>query len=162
GQDTAKIDDTGDGSGQTGVLTGTQLTGLGMGANGITYSGLARLNINLGSGLDTFNVQSTSAITETTLNTGSDALANIVNVGNLAHVVDGVQGHLIVQGNGFDILNVNDTGSSTLKTGLLTGTDLTGLGMGLLGITYQGVDVMNIQLGTTSGVLGNNLNIQST
>ena len=157
------VDDTGNTTGQIGFLTSTLLTGLGMGASGITYSGLAHLNINLGSGLDTFNVQSTAAITVTTLNTGSDAFANVVNIGNLAHIVDGVQGHLIVQGNGSDILNVNDSGSSAVKTGLLTDTDLTGLAMGLLGITYHGVDVMNVQLGTTpSNVQGNAFDIQST
>ncbi len=161
GADSMKVDDTGNTTGQIGFLTNTLLTGLGMGADGITYSGLANLNINLGSGLDTFNVQSTSAITVTTLHTGSDAYADIVNVGNSADMVDGVQGHLIVQGSGLDILNVNDTGSSAVKTGLLTNTDLTGLAMGLLGITYNGVDVMNIQLGTTpSG--GNTFNIEST
>src|SRR5262249_34759201 len=76
GHDTANVDDSGDMVGQTGLLTSTQLTGLGMGSQGVTYSGLAQLNIKLGSASDTFNVRSTSPTT--TLNTGAGT--NTVNV----------------------------------------------------------------------------------
>jgi hypothetical protein len=101
GNDTLNVDDTGNTTGKTGFLTRTTLTGMAMATQGITYSGLTQMKINLGTGLDTFNVQSTSANTVTTLNTGSDANANIINVGSPAHIVDGLQGNLIVQGNGF-------------------------------------------------------------
>jgi hypothetical protein len=56
GSDTANVDDTGDTSPQSGTLTPTTLTGLGMGPNGITYSGLSFLNIALGSGGNTFTI----------------------------------------------------------------------------------------------------------
>src|SRR5262249_52188773 len=48
GTDSATIDDSGDGTGQTGALSSTQVTGVGMGA-AITYSNLSALHINLGS-----------------------------------------------------------------------------------------------------------------
>src|SRR5262249_11293341 len=49
----------------TGALTSSQVTGLGMGTNGITYSGFESLDINLGSGGDTFNVLSSNGTTAT-------------------------------------------------------------------------------------------------
>ena len=82
GSDTTNVDDTGNTTGQTGLLTSTTLTGLNMGSQGITYSGLAILNINLGSGNDTFNVQSTYTATVTNLNTGGGT--NTINVGSKA------------------------------------------------------------------------------
>jgi acrosin len=55
GADTMNVDDTGSTAAKTGTLTATTLTGLNMGPSGITYSGLAKLNINLGSGGSTGN-----------------------------------------------------------------------------------------------------------
>jgi hypothetical protein len=162
GLDTLNVDDTGSTSGKTGFLTSSTLTGLAMGPQGITYSGLANLNIHLGTGLDTFNVLGTAAITTTTLTTGADSNANVVNVGNLVHKVDDVQGALIVIGNGLDTLNVDDTGSTAVKSGLLTDTQLTGLAMGSAGITYSGIILMNVSLGTTAAGSGNTFTAEST
>ena len=55
GDDIAKVDDTGSAGWKVGTLTPTTLTGLGMGPDrsglpGITYTGLATLNIYLGAG----------------------------------------------------------------------------------------------------------------
>jgi hypothetical protein len=150
GNDTMNVDDTGSATGQTGTLTATTLTGLGMGASGITYSGVVALNINLGSGNDTFNVPSTNSATSTTLNTGAGT--NVVNVGSLEPVVGGVvssiQGALTVVGSGNDTLNVDNTGSTTGQSGTLSATMLTGLGIGTGGITYSGLAVLNINLGS--------------
>jgi hypothetical protein len=160
GSDTLNADDTGSPGGKTGLLTSTTLTGLTMGAGGITYSGLAVLKINLGSGNDTFNVQSTNASTTTTLNTGAGT--NTINIGSLAPgangILDNIQGGLVVVGSGTDTLNVDDTGSAGSKTGILTPTTLTGLGMGASGINYSGVSALNISLG--SG--GNTFTISDT
>ena len=147
--DTVNVDDTGDTASNTGTLTASSLTGLGLG-NGINYCSVETLNINLGSGNDMFNVQSTNVITVTTLNTGAGA--NTINVGSLeptlGGIVDNIQGALIIQGSGTDTLNVDDTGSTTGKTGTLTSTTLNGLGMGASGITYSGLSVLNISLGS--------------
>ena len=151
GSDTLNVDDTGSTGAKNGTLTATTLTGLGMGAGGITYSGLATLNISLGSGNDTFNVQSTNSTTVNNLNTGSGT--NTVNVGSLAPtltggIVDNIQGTLNLTGSGSDTLNVDDTGSTGAKTGTLTATTLTGLMMGAGGITYSGLATLNISLGS--------------
>ena len=65
--DTLNVSDAGDIFGQTGNLTSTDLTGLG--TAGIAYSNLEQLHITLGSGSDTFTIQST--LPATTLNTGN-------------------------------------------------------------------------------------------
>jgi hypothetical protein len=152
GSDTANVDDTGDTTvNQTGTLTATALTGLGMGAKGITYSGLAALNIALGSGGNTFNVQATAAPTATTVTAATGT--NTFNIGSLAPatagIVGGVQGPLIINGSGNDTANVDDTGDTTVnQMGTLTQSTLTGLGMGPKGITYSGLAVLNINLGS--------------
>ncbi|KKK61359.1 hypothetical protein LCGC14_3015130, partial [marine sediment metagenome] len=103
--DTMNVDDTADNLANTGNLTSTQLTGLGMSV-GITYGTLETVNVDLGSGGDTFTIASThGGITTldtlggadtvnvrtiagpTTVNTG-DA-ADTVNVGSLAPATGG-------------------------------------------------------------------------
>ena len=163
GQDTATIDD-GAGVGQAGFLTGTTITGMGMGSQGITYSGLVKLNVNIGPHGNTFNIRSTNTQTNVTAladNMGS----NTINVGSQAGavppapgIVDHIQGALTVAGGGNTTLIVDDTGSSASKTGLLTKTALTGLAMGPQGITYSGLAELDINLG--SG--GNTFNVRST
>ena len=152
GADVVNVDNTGDTTDNSGTLTATDLTGLGLGT-GINYSAVETLKINLGSGDDTFNVQSTSAAT--TLNTGAGA--NVVNVGSLSPdvggIVDNIQGALTITGNGSDTLNVDDTGSEGDKTGTLTATTLTGLGMGESGITYSGLTTLTISLGSGADTL---------
>ncbi|HMF18242.1 MAG TPA: hypothetical protein VKE98_13610, partial [Gemmataceae bacterium] len=76
---TLSLDDTGSSGPKTGYLTSNTITGLGM-AGGITYSGMKNVNVNLGTGNDIFNIQSTSAIT--TVNGG--AAFDVFNVGTLA------------------------------------------------------------------------------
>ena len=117
-------DATGNNSAKTGTLTATTLTGLSMGTSGIAYSGLANLNINLGSGGNTFLITNTAAGTNTFLNsgTGKDTInvnattgplnvntgggtnKNTVNVGSLEPAAGGkvnfIQGALTVVGNG--------------------------------------------------------------
>ena len=71
GSTTMNVDDTGSNGPEAGTLTSATLSGLGMGGpGGITYSGLAALNIALGNGPGTFNILSTKSGTITTLNAG--------------------------------------------------------------------------------------------
>ncbi|MDA1273124.1 MAG: hypothetical protein O2960_03590, partial [Verrucomicrobia bacterium] len=155
--DILNVDDTTDGASNTGLLTSTRLTGLGMGdsSKGIEYSSVEALNIGLGGGSDTFNIQSTASVSLTTLNTGGGA--NAVNVGSSAPgtggTVNSVSGKLIVNGEGSsDTLNVDDTGDGASNTGLLTSTRLTGLDMGdsSKGIQYAGIESLNVSLGSGS------------
>ena len=172
GHDTLNVDDTGSSSTKTGAVSGTTLTGLAMGSSGILYSGLSNLNVNLGSGGNTFTVSNTAGGTTTTLNsgTGSDTVyvdatsspttvntgggtnANTVDIGSeqpmTGGVVDNIQGALTVAGDNSDTLNVDDTGSAATKAGTLTATALTGLKMGSNGISYSGLAYLNINLGS--------------
>ena len=135
GTDTMNVDDLGSPATNTGTLTSTALTGLGTG--GITYSGLAALNISLGSGANTFTVLSVNAATTTSINVQRATAAtsittisgvDVVNVGSLAPAtggnLNGIQGALTVTGDGSGTLNVDDTGSTGTNTGTLTGTAL--------------------------------------
>ena len=65
--DSLNVDDTADTAGNTGNLTATDITGLGM-TGKIVYGTVESLTIGLGSGGDTFTVESTHAGT-TELNT---------------------------------------------------------------------------------------------
>ncbi|MBC8503402.1 MAG: hypothetical protein H8D34_00975, partial [Chloroflexi bacterium] len=67
--DTLNVSDLGDTTDNTGALTSTQLTGLGMGV-GLTYGSLELLNIDLGSGNDLFHIHSTHTPNITNLNAG--------------------------------------------------------------------------------------------
>ena len=195
GNDVMNVDDTGSNSSKTGYLTSTTLTGLNMvnapltynnaqityGTGGVTYyginyTGLAALHIYLGTGSNTFNVQSTNATTLNTITTdagNNSAVINTINIGNplvntTNEIVDNIQGPLVIIGDSSDVVNVYDTGSISQKVGYLTSTSLTGLNMvnnpltyqnvTYYGINYVGLAAMNIYLGTGS----NTLNITST
>ena len=147
GTDTVAVDDTGDTTGNTGTLTATQLTGLGM-TVGITYAAVEQLNVGLGSGNDTFNIQTIGNAVSVSTGAGDDT----INVGSQAPLVgglmDGIQAALVIDGGlGTDTVVVDDTGDITANTGTLTATQLTGLGM-TVGITYADIDQLNVALGS--------------
>jgi hypothetical protein len=71
--DVLNVDDSGDTSNNNGVLTKDKLTGLGMGA-GINYYTLETLNINLGSGADSFTSLDTGAVTNLNTGAGNDTV----------------------------------------------------------------------------------------
>ncbi|HEX4999276.1 MAG TPA: LEPR-XLL domain-containing protein, partial [Terriglobia bacterium] len=159
GVDSLNLDDTGDGAPDSGTLTSSAISGLGLGA-GMDYSAIDALNISLGAGGNTFNVQSTSALT--TINTGAGS-ANTVNVGSLAPAaggnLNGVAGKLIVNGQSTvsETLNIDETGDTGANTGTLTSARLTGLGMAAndpaRGIEYSGVDTLNLNLSNQADTL---------
>src|SRR5262249_37053942 len=152
GADTLNIDDSGDTTAWTGsdepTLSFAELTGLGMGAYGIGYHGLAALNLELGTKPQTFNATSTAAGTTSTIIT--QVPGNTWNVGNLAPTESGgvlalIQGPLILDGGASNIvladtLNFDDSASKLAsETGTLTDSTLTGLGMGPGGVTFYGM-----------------------
>ncbi len=116
--DTLNLDDSSDASGDTGLLTSTTITGLDM-ANGITYGLTETVQFILGSGNDTFNVQSTLSGTVYNLNTdptggAGDDTVNVssnapTNTGNL----DAIDGQLNINTDGGrDDLNLSDSGDA--------------------------------------------------
>jgi len=179
-QTVANLDDTGTAvANKTGQLNATSITGLGTG--GVTYTGIGVLNISLGNhsntftiaatsgsttttitggtGGDTFYVQSTAAGPSTTIDTGSGT--NFVDVSSAAPShgnVNGIQGPLIVNGGGGDTLTVDDSASTTAKTGTLTNSAVTGLGMGSAGVAYHAIHTLNIELGSGADTM----NVRST
>ncbi len=172
GQDNLYLDDTGDVAAINGTLSATKLTGLGMAAAGIQYSGIAQLQLNLGAGTgagasqNNFNVVSTSSITNTKLIRPATTNAANFNLGSqspaLHGFVDNIQGAIIIVAGGKDVLNVDDTGATRSKNGplagFLTASTLKGLGMGLGITSYSGLVRININLGGSANVF----TIQST
>ncbi|WP_157100266.1 hypothetical protein [Rhodoplanes sp. Z2-YC6860] len=171
GSDTLNIDDTGDGSANTGTLTATTIAGLDM-TGIITYDSFVAVNVGLGTADDDFTIESTHAGTTvvngnngndvfniqtisgpTTVNGGNGS--DTFNVGSKAPatggVVDGIAASLTLNGNapttGSDWLNVDETGDTKDNTGTLTSTQITGLGMAV-GITYGTIEHVVISLGS--------------
>ena len=150
---------------RAGILTSTALTGLGMGPSGITFSGLKTLGVVLGAGTNELNIQNTAQGTNTTV--GGYFGKDFFYVGSAAHnaffnnsILDTIQGPLTVSGAypGHDALYADDTGSTAPKTGLVTASAITGLGMGLTGIVYAKLGTLNLGLGTG----GDTINVRST
>ncbi len=154
--DVLSIDDTGDTLANVGTLTSTRLTGIGLGASGITYSGVETIGISLGSGGDTFNIQSSLAGAVTTLNTngGSDTVNVSSNAGTNTGNLNGIAGAIVLNaGTGtLDALAISDSGDSGTQAGILTATTLTGFGMGAA-ITYDGFETFVLDLGSGADTL---------
>ncbi|MDR3638691.1 MAG: calcium-binding protein [Isosphaeraceae bacterium] len=81
GADTMNVDDTGATTPQSGTLTGTTLNGFGMSPSGIIYAGISTLNLNLGSGGNTLNinVDGTHDLPATTAVNGGSSTNDTVN-----------------------------------------------------------------------------------
>ena len=172
GHDILIVDDGGDVKDNGGWLDASRVRGLGM-DQGIDYSGLEEVAVNLGSGGDGFVVYDThGGTTAVDAGAGDDALGvlavsgpttiaagegdDTVTVGSedgtTDGVVDGVAAALLVIGGlGTDTLNVNDRGSVNDEAGRLTATEITGLGMEPAGsITYLEWETLNLWLGAGS------------
>jgi Ca2+-binding RTX toxin-like protein len=173
--DTLNVFADGDLGDLTGVLTGTRLTGLGMGADvniagrllpgGITYSGLEVLRIHLGAGDDTLTIEATHAgLTEIVGGPGDDVFQihtiaghtridggegdDTFYVRNPEQLLDHLEALLLLDGGeGDDVAHVDDRGSNEDELGTLTQTTLTGLSM----IARAGIDrLFSISIGTTT------------
>jgi hypothetical protein len=175
GSDTLHVDDTADTAANTGTLTATALTGLGM-TLGIGYTNVETLDIQLGSGGDTFTIAGTAAATITTLatNAGADTVNvrsisaatavhtgvgnDTITVGSLAPASGGTVNAIAARltldaGADADTLEVDDTGETTANAGTITATTITGLGMTApgtdpRGIGYVGFEAVNVGLGS--------------
>ena len=169
------------------VLSNTSVTGLGNSGT-INYSGVGAVTVNLGSGANTLQVASTSGSATTTVNSksGSDHIsinstggATAVNdtkstvssdafivsssAPTAGGIVNGIQGALTITGtaSGNDSLTVDDSGSSSAKTGSVSATAITGLGMGSSGIAYSNIKSLTLKLGGV-GSTGDNFTVAGT
>ena len=170
--DVLTVIDFGDLDDETGVLTDQAITGLGMGpGHGIIYGTVENLNLSLGQGSDTLDIESTNADTvttivssfgndtinvqtvsgETNLNTGDGA--DTVNVGDEFDRLQGIQAQLSLFADfetGFeDTLNISDAGDSFGRTGTLFDDLLIGLGM-IGNVNYFDFEEVNLDLGEAS------------
>ena len=156
-QDTLNLDDTGDATARSAFLTNAKLTGLGMAATGVAYTGLSALNLKLGTAKDVVNTLSTASGTTSTIT--AQVGGNTWNVGSNAPIqgngfVDGVAGPLVLNGGG-DVMNVDDVGTPNAKKAVLTDSTLTGLGAGP--ISYFGMNSLTINLGSHGNTLTANV-----
>ena len=174
GNTTLVLDDDGDATSGTAMLTSTTFTGLAMIAAGITYSGLSNLDLALGNngnaltvvstaagtsyaitggtGGDTINVQSTNATGPVAITTGSGT--NVVNIASTTNTLAGILGQISITGTGTDTLNLNDSGSSANRTINITSTQI-GI-TGVAAVLYTTIDTLNITLG--SGTITGTIN----
>jgi 6-phosphogluconolactonase (cycloisomerase 2 family) len=155
--DVLSLDDTGAAGPRGGALTAATLTGFAM-SGSIAYTGVSRLDLNLGAFADMLAVTSTDAETLTTVALGGGAdLATVSNAGQL----DSISGILtILGGAGADVLSIDDSLDSDPAQGVLdvaTRPSLTGLGMGApddatpndqKGIRYSDIETASIKLGS--------------
>ncbi|GAA1929006.1 hypothetical protein [Nocardioides marmoribigeumensis] len=163
--DTLVVDNHNSVAAESGTLTATQLSGLGMGGPrtiggrtfnaGITYTGLEALQVQLGSGVDTFTVGSTHhGRTEITTGAGADQVTVRSTAGHTridgglgndsftvggAGLVDLVNALLLIDGgDGTDTVHVDDSAETQDQLATLTRDSLTGLDM----VARDGIDRM--------------------
>jgi hypothetical protein len=96
GDDTINVDDRADTADNTGILTQTNISGLGMGPSGINYFTTEFLNIDTGSGDDLFNVRGTLAVTNIRTHDGDDNIyvSSLANVSTRTALPDFLRGNL--------------------------------------------------------------------
>ncbi len=171
GLDVVSLDDTGNALTKTDTLSATTIGGLS--PADIIYSHLANLNIDLGVGGDTFTVSDTAAGTATAVAGGAGAEqfnvrgttgpltlltgggTDRTRIGSLAPAgggaLDAIQGAVTVNGgSGRDQLSIDDTGSSTARTGTLSDTVLA---IGPANITYAAIGALDLELGSAADTL---------
>jgi acrosin len=157
GIDTLNVDDTGDVSANTFALTATTLTGLGM-SDGITYGTLEHLNLGLGTGPQTANIQSVGAATVINFGGADDTVTLGSLAPDLGGTLNGFAAPLTLNaGGGNDVLNIDDSGDTDPDSGTLAADTLSGFGMAG-DVTYRDFETLELSLG--SG--GNELAITST
>ncbi|MDB4406526.1 calcium-binding protein, partial [bacterium] len=153
GEDRLDVDDSGDGLPNSGQLTSSLLTGLGM-SDEVNYF-VEELSIKLGTAGDSFTIEETHANrTKISMGAGDDRAAIASTSGPLhlegelgddtVHVatsdingeisadegfLEKIMGHLVFDGGGgVDRITANDSNDSSSETGTLTENSLTGFG----------------------------------
>ena len=134
---------------------------LGVGADTVAIVSTHRgtTDLDAGGGTDVINVKAISGNTtinggdqSDTINVGSNAAGVLGDAANNTNgTLDDIGALLSISGNdptsGSDVLNVDDTGDSVGRTGTLTATTISGLGMDG-SIKYDTVETLNISLGS--------------
>jgi hypothetical protein len=145
GTNSLNIDDASSTVTKTGSLTTTELVGLN--TAGITYGGIGELGIALGSGGDTFDVE--SAATPSTLTAGAGG--DHITLSGTDETTNALSAPLTVDGSNTAELTLDDTASTTRKTLTLTGPTVTGLSPSP--VTYSNLGALTIDLGSGSDMV---------
>ena len=153
GQDTLTFDDSDDSAANSGSLSATGVTGLGLGTTA-AYETIETLALRLGSGADSLCVNSSNAATATSVDGGIGD--DVLTVGDTAAGMRNVAGALSLQGGGgIDALVVDDRAGAQLtgvvNTGVVTG-------FGAAGISHGNIE--NIDISTST--VAQNILLQST
>jgi Ca2+-binding RTX toxin-like protein len=131
GTDTLIVDNSGEDEPNSGTLTATTITGLGLTDDGITYGALEHLNIWLGGGSDTFTIESTHNGTITLWSGEGDDVIDASVVTTDLLIKGGSGNDIIISGSGNDLIS-GDEGDDLIIAG--PGADVVtgGAGMDLI------------------------------
>jgi hypothetical protein len=136
----------------------------GTGANIVQVGDVIKpLTINSGSSADRINVLGTTAALTVHGSFVDFFNSNTVNVGN-GGGLQNIRGSIFITNNNFSTtaVNVDDSGDSTARTGTVTATSVTGLGMAAgAAVNYAGVQLASLTVRAGGGV-GNIINVEST
>lgn len=165
GSDLMNVFDTADATARTLGLTETNsTTGLAtIAAASITYSGLATLNFQLGTGGNTLSAKATIAGTTTNITLGTGLNTAIIGDSAASVGLSNIAGALNLTGSGSDPLTVDDSASSAARTFSLSANTLTTTGLGT--ITYTSFNALSVNLssgGSTITVTNTNANTPTT
>jgi hypothetical protein len=146
GANTVTVDDAGDATADSVVVTATAVLGCFGSGGSLTYSNLAALTVNLGSGGNNVNIQSTAAGTGTTVNTGAggDALSIDSNGAAAGGTVDAIVSLLTVNGQGgSNSLTLEDSSDTTADVVTVNPTQIGAAGDSFFGAggstAYSGI-----------------------
>jgi hypothetical protein len=185
GVDTLNVNDTTTTTNQTFALTGTSVQRSGSAPITFTSGGINFVNVNGGSGNDTFNINNTESGWTTTVNTGSGAdTVNVLGLSTLLNVNGGNGGDVVNVGNAgslsgiagtlnlenepnYNTVNINDQNDSAGHTAVLDTVTrsgetslgrLTGLGAPVITWDYYDTTAVNIYFGSGTATV----NVQGT
>lgn len=168
GQDVLNLNDSGDVSNNSYLLTSSTFDQNNSGLPLVTYIGIEELNLNTGAGADAVLIASTSANGLVNLSTGggNDAVTvqetgtgSVLNVstgagndtvalGNASGVVNSIAGRVNLDaGAGVDALVLNDSGDTSDNVGFLSANTISGLGLGDA-VSYAGFESVQAVLGS--------------
>ena len=168
GSDTLIVDDSANSNTKDVTMTSTTLVGIT--PRTITYTGVATLTVNLGTGGNFLVVSSTPANTSTTFNTGSGSdfvtigsttgpLAlnppggnNAIDIGGLfGSTLASIMGAVNLNGDNFDVLTLDETFQANADTGKISPTTITGFSPAT--ITYAGIKTLIMTLGSSTNAI---------
>jgi Ca2+-binding RTX toxin-like protein len=142
------VDDSGDTTARSALVTSSAVTGLGNPAPIEYASGVSALTVNGSQGASTYTIQSTQAGTATVVNGGP--ANDTFQVGDATHPLSGIQGNLTLNGGGgTNLVTLTDTAQSAGEYYYLGSNWFTGA---MAGVSFTGMKGLTFNAG--SGTVG--------